>query len=137
MQDGLSPFPTREEVARIPIDYTGPVMFKKGFANESIPQTVYPDAKGVTSLSIRELERVVIHFTGTAEEENPTSGSYSGYQVVGDRLAGLPVGSTLDRQRGIFYWTPGPGFTGTYSLIFIDSTGDWQKKIDITILPKN
>jgi len=127
----------QDELACIPLDYTGPVTFKRGFARESVPQTVYPADNGITSIAIEELERVVIHLSGTAEAGNLEAGSFTGYQAIGDRLAGLPVGSTLDRQGGIFYWTPGPGFIGTYSLIFFNRTGDKQKKIEITILPKN
>ncbi len=41
-----------------------------------------------------------------------------------DNLAGktkrgsLPVGSRLDSQTGMFYWQPGPGFKGTFPLVF-------------------
>ena len=127
----------REELARIPLDYSGPISFKKGFDRESIPQTVYPGDNGITSLSIRELERVVIYLDGPGAAENSAGDGYTGYLASGDRLTGLPAGSTLDGARGIFYWMPGPGFIGTYNLIFFNRAGDRQKKIKITILPKN
>jgi len=48
-------------------------------------------------------------------------------QFPGKRMAAgerplriLPVGSTLDRQKGIFYWEPGPGFQGKYHLVFLE-----------------
>jgi len=127
----------REEPARIPLDYSGPVTLKKGFDRESITQKVYPGDNGITSLSIRELERVVIYLDGPGTAENSASQDYTGYLASGDHLTGLPAGSTLDKTRGIFYWMPGPGFIGTYNLIFINPTGDRQKKITIRILPKN
>jgi len=44
---------------------------------------------------------------------------YYGYLVVGEKLRPLPIGSTLDSERGIFYWQPGPGFLGPYDFVFI------------------
>ncbi|MCX6580793.1 MAG: hypothetical protein NT166_11500 [Candidatus Aminicenantes bacterium] len=40
------------------------------------------------------------------------------------------VGSTMDVERGIFYWQPGPGFVGRYRLVFIkkDSHGRATRK---------
>jgi hypothetical protein len=55
---------------------------------------------------------------------------YSGSLVVGDRLRGLPVGSTFDKKRGVFYWQPGLGFVGNYSFAFIkeDVNGEMKRK---------
>ncbi len=44
---------------------------------------------------------------------------YFGYLVVGDRLRPLPIGSSLDCEKGIFYWQLGPGFLGEYHFVFI------------------
>ncbi len=49
--------------------------------------------------------------------------SYSGYLRVGDELTPLPVGSTLDAERGTFVWQPGVGFVGAYDLVFLRGTG--------------
>jgi hypothetical protein len=54
---------------------------------------------------------------------------------VGDQLRALPIGSALDTRKAIFYWQPGPGFLGDYSLIFIDSERNEMKKINVKILP--
>ena len=32
--------------------------------------------------------------------------------------------TTLDMEKGIFYWSPGPGFIGEYSFVFVKK---WQK----------
>lgn len=45
--------------------------------------------------------------------------TWRGFQVIGDRLRSLPVGSWLDSEKCIFYWQPGPGFLGNYRLVFI------------------
>ncbi|MCP5102716.1 MAG: BACON domain-containing protein, partial [bacterium] len=53
-----------------------------------------------------------------------------GYLRVGEQLHPLPIGSTLDRERGIFYWLPGPGFTGNYQFVFIT---EWESRTTVTI----
>ncbi|MDQ1355138.1 MAG: hypothetical protein QG657_5448 [Acidobacteriota bacterium] len=81
-------------------------------------------------LETRELERVEINLGFKCR----------GYLEVGDRVKSLPVGSTLDSEKGIFYWQPGPGFVGDYQLQFVgfDSvTGEIvRKQVNIRILPK-
>jgi len=64
---------------------------------------------------------------------------YYGYLVVGDELKPLPIGSTLDSERGIFYWQPGPGFLGAYDFVFIkeDPSGFSTKmRLRVIIYPK-
>jgi hypothetical protein len=46
---------------------------------------------------------------------------YKGYQLIGERLRPLPIGSTLDTQKGIFSWYPGPGYFGEYWFVFIET----------------
>jgi len=62
-----------------------------------------------------------------------------GYQLVNNRLRDLPVGSTLDARTGKFYWSPGPGFLGTYSFVFEIKNSDgrsYKKSVEITLEPK-
>jgi len=64
---------------------------------------------------------------------------YHGYMVVGNELKPLPIGSTLDTDRGIFYWQPGPGFLGAYDFVFIkeDASGfSTKKQLRMIIYPK-
>ena len=44
---------------------------------------------------------------------------YAGFMLVGGELRPLPVGSTLDPEKGVFSWSPGPGFVGKYDLFFV------------------
>jgi hypothetical protein len=50
--------------------------------------------------------------------------------MVNNRLETLPVGSTFDSRKGIFYWQPGPGFVGQYHFVFImkNETGQMNRK---------
>ncbi|MDQ1351648.1 MAG: hypothetical protein QG657_1953 [Acidobacteriota bacterium] len=82
-------------------------------------------------IEIKELERVEINLS---DEE-----VFEGYLEVGDQLRELPIGSTFDRERGIFYWQPGPGFVGEYRFVFIGKDDQGQhtrKNIVVNIKPK-
>jgi len=64
---------------------------------------------------------------------------YAGYMVVGGEPRSLPIGSTLDAEKGTFSWIPGPGFLGTYELVFSreDAAGFTIRiPIQVTIRPK-
>ncbi len=61
-----------------------------------------------------------------------------GIQRVGNLYRPLPVGGTLDRDKGIFSWTPGPGFMGSFHLVFLKKQGKGsylRKTIVINIQP--
>jgi len=42
------------------------------------------------------------------------------YQLVGDDVRPLPIGSTFDPIASVFYWQPAPAFLGTYRFVFSD-----------------
>jgi hypothetical protein len=127
----------------IPVDYSVPVRFKIGFKEDSEPQVVFADERGINRIDIKEVERVQIHLTDRFDEnataESLSSNSFAGYLEVNNRLEPLPVGSTLDTHRGIFYWQPGPGFIGEYRFVFIEkeqNTGINRKNIIVKIVPR-
>jgi Leucine-rich repeat (LRR) protein len=101
-------------------------------AIKSFDQTfskVWPPAGSF--IEIQELERVEINLSD--------KGVFEGYLLVGDQLRELPIGSTLDRDNGIFYWQPGPGFLGTYRFMFIETDpggNTTRKDIQVNITPK-
>ncbi|MGE5343627.1 MAG: BACON domain-containing protein [Candidatus Omnitrophota bacterium] len=70
----------------------------------------------VESIEMNELGRVEIRLS---DEGTSSMTHFQGYMMVGDQFRALPVGSTLDREKGIFYWQPGPGFVGEYRFVFI------------------
>jgi hypothetical protein len=82
--------------------WDGAVAVRKGFDGETPSRLVKADRKGFIRIRTAELERLVIDFL----------------QPVAD-VAPSPIGSHLDRERGIFYWQPGPGFLNRHILEFI------------------
>lgn len=117
------------ELVGLPIDYRSPAYARTGFSSEGPFEAVFPDVKGALDIDVEIDDRVELRMN---EAEFPSPGvstlpeardsrtvKFEGYLVVGDELRPLPVGSTLDRKTGVFYWQPGPGFLGTYNLVFI------------------
>ncbi len=91
-----------------------------------------PEEKGMNELIIKELDRVEIKLGENNSE-------ILGYLLSGDALKKLPIGSTLDAKTGTFYWSPGPGFLGRYSLVFVLTDHDgrsYKKSIEIEIVPR-
>ncbi len=60
-------------------------------------------------------------------------GVIGGYQLVDGERVPLPIGSSL--KRGVFYWQPGPGFLGDYTLIF-ERTDGTETQVRVKIRPK-
>lgn len=111
-------------------DVTAPVLFKKGF-NDNIPcQDALMGPEGAPRVDINELERVELQIPNL----------YAGFLAAGGKYKPLPVGSTLDTEKGMFYWQPGPAFLGEFNMVFImkDPDGTMSKKnVTIAINPKN
>jgi hypothetical protein len=139
------------DISKIPVDHTQPLRVKKGFNPDVEPQIFYPDKTGQITIEIKELERVEIWLFegagGLAPLSNAplsngnkfTNSHWTGFQVIGNQLRSLPIGSFLDTERGVFYWHPGAGFVGKYRFVFI--TGDQyenktKKMVGITIDPR-
>ena len=78
---------------------------------------------GVYTVDIKEMERLRITLTG-----NNTL--IAGNHLVNGQLHKLPAGTTLDTNKGMFSWQPGPGFLGKYHLVFIekDAAGQTYRK---------
>jgi hypothetical protein len=134
----------------IPVDYSymyhEPVGIKKGFRQDIAAHEIYPDDDGIITTKINELERVEIHLRENQESQwslgQGTQGvspsRWMGYQVIGNQTKALPIGSTLDTERGIFYWQPGPGFIGEYRLVFIEKEQNMdisRKNLVVKIVP--
>jgi hypothetical protein len=123
------------ELTQTPVDYFESIKVKKGYRGDSTPLEIYPDDKGITKVKIKELERIEVHLPGAHANE----GSYSGYIKGGGCLRALPVGSTLDAKKGIFYWQPGTGFLGRYHLVFVQTAANGEmtkKSITVEIVPQ-
>ncbi len=50
----------------------------------------------------------------------------------------MPVGSSFDTRRGVFYWQPGAGFVGRYDFVFVraeDTADAEQVRVRLLIEP--
>ncbi len=119
-----------------------PLRLQKGYNTENVPAILYPDENGSYAMEIEELERIVLYLDD--HETQGDSGEYKisrycqGFLIDGSQLRPLPIGSTLDALRGVFYWQPEPGFLGSYEFLFIEKTwtGERRKKhIIVRIAP--
>ncbi|MCX6564566.1 MAG: SBBP repeat-containing protein [Candidatus Aminicenantes bacterium] len=119
-----------ESLMNLPVSFE-PLMAKRGFSFKPDPEVLQPDNYGTLHIEIKEVERVEIDL-GKAKP-------IRGYHVVGEELRSLPIGSTLDQRTGTFSWMPGPGFVGTYDLVFIKEGGlgiTRRIPVKVTIRPK-
>ncbi len=119
---------TMNQLADFPVS-SASLALLRGYKNFNSPEVMQADESGIFRITIKELERIQIQHTG----------NLGGYMIVNGQLQTLPVGSTLDREKGVFYWQPVVGFLGTYHLVFIqhEQTGQQtRQEIMVTISPK-
>jgi phosphodiesterase/alkaline phosphatase D-like protein len=93
----------------------------------------YEADTGELTIKIKELEHVEIRLAANHS-------AVQGYLDVTGVLKSLPIGSTLDQKSGRFFWSPGPGFVGPYTLLFIiEGPGGQtsQKTVEILIQPRH
>jgi hypothetical protein len=81
------------------------------------------DDAGVRRVRIRDLGRLEL-WLGAVDR---------GYLIANGTLRDLPPGSRLDIATGVFTWSPGLGYVGTYRLAFV--RGGEQILVDVTIGP--
>jgi len=98
---------------------------------EDTSGTLKIDVLGPAAVIVEELGSVEIVLRGTG-----------GNRFIGwgaDKSKNLPIGSTLDKEVGIFYWTPAPGFLGKHILHFSVTDGVRMSRpveVAVTIVPK-
>lgn len=81
---------------------------------------------------IKEWQRIEI------ELGKDDQAGYAGFLSVNGQLRPLPSGSTLDTEKGTFYWRAGGGHIGNFRFVFIkkNRSGQWeQKKLKVTVHP--
>jgi len=116
----------------MPTRFSEPIKYNKGVSSDGQWEELLPDEKGQNLVVIKELERVEIQL-------GENYANIRGYLMSQNELHDLPIGSTLDAKSGTFSWSPGPGFLGRYSLVFVltDANGQsFKKPIEIKIEPK-
>jgi hypothetical protein len=128
------------KLRQIPVDQSQPVFIKKGYHPHTKPLEVYPDDIGNIIIEIQELQRLEIHFSKNSITDKSSNGTSTlNIEPRTLNLTPLPIGSTLDKERGIFYWQPGPGFIGEYRLMFVKKWQDEEirkREMLIRIVPK-
>ena len=83
-------------------------------------------------IEARQLEPIAIDLFDRAGAS--CSAVVSGVERVGREQRALPVGSTLDREAGVFRWQPGAGFIGTYQLAFDVGQCDGRvTRVEVTV----
>jgi hypothetical protein len=97
------------------------IRVKRGYDEDMAPREIYPDEHEMITIEIKELERLEIDFSHPVEN-----------------ISRLPIGSFLDRERGVFYWQPGAGYLGAYRFVFIErgNAGGIKKTLLVKIIPK-
>jgi hypothetical protein len=103
-------------LASIPVKNFQPLNVIKGDHSFKERQNVYPDKNGLIWFEIIQGERIEIDL----------GKPMAGYLLVGNDYRPLPFGSSLDLEKGAFYWLPAPGYYGTYRLVFALSGPDGQ-----------
>jgi len=117
-----------------------PHMLRTGFSPKDRPLEIRPDKDGRMNFDIHPLERIELALGEI--QGSPKSGMnaarFHGYLNFDGELRPLPIGSTLDPETGTFAWQPGPGFLGSYNLVFIrtEATGkSFTTQFKLTIRP--
>jgi len=122
--------PTMESLSNLPLSFDS-LNIKRGFNLAAPAERLDPDNLDFLHIETREVERIELNLG--------KGSSYRGYLQVGDELRPLPIGSTLNQRTGLFSWLPGPGFLGTYEMVFLKEDGFGVTKripIRVTIKPK-
>jgi hypothetical protein len=95
---------------------------RQGFRLTGASSSVAPGADGVRRVLATERDRLEIRL-----EQAPAGATYEGYLVVNGRLRELPVGSSFDTSRGVFYWQPGLGYLGDFDFMFVRSAATGER----------
>jgi hypothetical protein len=141
------------EIAGVPEDWRTPVYVKRGYKDDLLAETVFPEMDGSIRIQIPEVTRIMIYLNENETRESEAekdarsrrilSGSkdstgtyrFEAYELVQGELRPLPIGASFDSRDGAFFWQPGPGFLGEYQFVIIDKEKTIRKTIKIMIVP--
>lgn len=71
---------------------------RTGYLADKELTVVHPDGDGSFRIELKEWDRIEIHLPDTAQAKK-----YEGFYLVGKDLRRLPIGSSFDEEKGIFY----------------------------------
>jgi Tol biopolymer transport system component len=95
-----------------------PIDGRQGWDLDAPFDTIEMGRSGRTIVRAKALGRVELRVG------EPEPGTYTGFVRVGSSLTPLPAGSHLDQATGLFTWSPGVGFSGSYDLVFVRWMGN-------------
>ena len=98
------------------------VQVRRGLNRNRPPEPIAQDSDGTYSVTMEEVGVIELHL-----------GAASGNTLVQGEARALPTGSTL--KGGVFYWQPGPGFLGEYTMRFSRPDGT-TIPVRVKIVPK-
>lgn len=116
-------------LASIPVSRT-PAYIRSGFDQTASLDIVDTNRDGVHRVEATATKRFQMTLG------SPVTGSddrYEGYGVANGRLQALPTGAFLDRKTGEFFWQPGVGFVGTYTMVFVRVAGELRERIPVEV----
>ena len=137
------------EISRIPEDRRTPVYVKRGMKEDAPVEPSFPGTDGVIRIGIAEVSRVAVYLdekesleSGPEMEDRGRRLLFGGketagdeaYQLVFGELRPLPIGSSFDARDGVFYWQPGPGFRGEYTIVFVRNESGLAIRKTVTIV---
>ncbi len=98
------------------------VQVRNGLNRNRPPESVAPDSAGTYSVSMEEVGLIELHL-----------GAARGNLLIRGEARALPIGSSL--KGGVFYWQPGPGWVGEYTMQFVRLDGT-TILVRVKIVPK-
>jgi Viral BACON domain/Matrixin/Putative binding domain, N-terminal len=129
----LEAIPSQAALAQAPTDQT-PIIGRRGW-DMAAPWRAYAvGSSGRAVIRGEEIDRFELWLGDAAGQR------YTGYLRAGDELTRLPVGSQLDPNTGVFTWSPGIGYVGTYDLVFVRWAGDRavaRRNVRVILRPKS
>lgn len=105
---------------------TAPVTVRRDFTDETASS---PNPEGVRIVHFKVGERVEVTLPKIELAR------YEGFQVVNGERRALPVGSSFDPTSETFFWTPAPGFRGSFDLEFVTVPGAVATRLRAVVGP--
>jgi hypothetical protein len=82
-------------------------------------------ATGPKAVFAPEMGRVVV------DASRAGTSQYDAYLVANGQLRALPIGASFDQSRGMLYWQPGVGYTGTYDFLVVR---DGRERVPVRVV---
>jgi hypothetical protein len=127
----------RSLAALTAVTSAAPVLMQTGFNLNAPTTSVTPGVTGARHVRATERDRVEIRLNASTRASGDRD--YAGYLVVDGQLRELPIGSSFDPRRGVFYWQPGLAFTGGYDFLFVRTRADGTREripVRVTLEPR-